>query len=124
VLAHGKANRTKQSRRTATLPRTTKACPHGNVDPHDRGLHAWQTTARTATFAVRNVHAHVNVCFAVGCFAGQTLPCVHARQSLCRALFSRSVGCIYNSKNIQLKSSYTDREMKMINSIVNSASFR
>jgi hypothetical protein len=34
---------------------------------------------------VQNEHAHGNVGFAVATFAGQTLPCARARQSLCRA---------------------------------------
>jgi hypothetical protein len=72
--------------RTATYARTAKPPAHGNAVPHGTDFGARQRTERTAEgFAVQNEHAHGNVGFAVATFAGQTLPCARARQSLCRA---------------------------------------
>jgi hypothetical protein len=53
---------------------------------HGKASAARQRSARTAkAFAVQFGHAHGNVFVAVGGVAVQTLPCVDARQSLCRA---------------------------------------
>jgi hypothetical protein len=59
---------------------------HGKDPAHGKASAALQRSARMAkAFAMQFGHAHGNVRVAVGAFAVQTFPCIHARQSLCRA---------------------------------------
>jgi hypothetical protein len=57
----------------------------GKDPAHGKRAAARQRSARTAkAFAVQFCQAHGNVFFAVDVVAVQMLPCVGARQSLCR----------------------------------------
>jgi hypothetical protein len=79
--AHGKeAGRTAKQRRTAAMATHGKDASHGSVRS---ARQRWRRTAKGV--AVQSVHAHGKGGFAVEDFAVQTMPCVHARQSLCRA---------------------------------------
>jgi hypothetical protein len=72
--------------RTAKNSRTATRRTHGNDGSHGKAAAARQRNARTEKpFAGHVGQAHGNVVFAVGDYAVQTLPCVDARQSLCRA---------------------------------------
>jgi hypothetical protein len=79
--AHGKeVGRTAKQRRTAAMATHGKDPSHGSVRS---ARQRWRRTAKGV--AVQSVHAHGKGSFAVEDFAVQTMPCVHARQSLCRA---------------------------------------
>jgi hypothetical protein len=68
------------------VARTAAQRAHGKVSAHGKEPAARQPNARTAaSFAVQIVDAHGNGAVAVGSFAGRSLPCVRARQRLCRA---------------------------------------
>jgi hypothetical protein len=70
-------------------PRTATAKAHGNVMAHDNGVtaHGNDIKARQRHLPCEFGTTHGKECVAVRDTAVRSLPCVHARQSLCRAFW-------------------------------------